>query len=140
MRSMLPRCVLFAAGSVLAGCAGPNAQQQWERARSADSTGARVYDAECASCHGATGTGARGVPELVGPGALPLHRPKRQPFRTAQDVFDYTSREMPLPPKYKGSLAEKDYWSVVSFLVRAKGFAVPDGGLSPANARSVQIN
>ena len=140
MPSMLAKVVLFAAGSMGPACAGPNVQQQWESARTIDRTGARVYDAECASCHGATGAGARGVPELAGSSALPLHAGERQPFRTARDLFDYTSREMPLPRKFKGSLPADDYWAVVAFLVRAKGVTLPEAGLSPANASSIRIN
>ncbi|HEY8944798.1 MAG TPA: cytochrome c [Polyangiaceae bacterium] len=129
---------------LLSACATQRATgQEWEVARAADPTGARVYDAQCAGCHGTSGEGARGIPELVGADALPLHGSKRQgatAFKTAQDVFDYTSSKMPLPRKLAGSLSESDYWAVVSFLVRAKGASLPPGGLTPDNARSIVIN
>jgi mono/diheme cytochrome c family protein len=143
MRSMCSKFPVLATW-LLSACAGQRVTaQQWELARTAEPTGARVYDAQCASCHGSLGDGARGVPELVGPGALPIRRNKRQEdatFQTAQDVFEYTSTKMPLPPKRAGSLRESDYWIVVSFLIRAKGASLPPGGLAPHNARSIRIN
>jgi cytochrome c len=105
--------------------------------------GARVYDARCAGCHGSSGDGARGVPELVGPDALPLRRDRRQgskTFQTARDVFDYTSTTMPLPSKRAGSLRDHEYWAVVSFLLRAKGLRIPPGGVTPEAAQSIHVN
>ena len=140
----MPSKLALLAACFLSACAGQRAVgQQWKLARGADPTGARVYDAQCADCHGVTGEGARGIPELVGPDALLLERRKRQEgrtFQTAQDVFDYTSTKMPLPPKRVGSLDASDYWAVVSFLLRAKGTSLPPGGLAPDNARSIMIN
>jgi cytochrome c len=140
----MPSKLALLAACLLSACASQRAAgQQWKVARAADPTGARVYDAQCAGCHGATGEGARGIPELVGADALLLQRNKRQEgrtFQTAQDVLDYTSTKMPLPPKRVGSLYESDYWAVVSFLLRAKGTSLPPGGLTPDNARSIAIN
>jgi mono/diheme cytochrome c family protein len=145
---MLPMPLRFAllAACISCACASQRATgqgQEWALARRADPTGARVYDAHCAGCHGATGEGARGIPALVGAEALVFQRGKRQEgktFQTAQDVFDYTSTKMPLPPKRVGSLSERDYWAVVSFLLRAKGASLPPGGLTPLNARSIMVN
>ena len=141
----MPAKIAVIAAWVLSACAAPprGVRHQWELARGADPTGARVYETQCAGCHGETGEGARGIPELVGADALLPRRSKRQDgktFQTAQDVFDYTSTKMPLPPKRVGSLSERDYWAVVSFLIRAKGASLPPGGLTPENARSIMIN
>lgn len=138
----VPSKSLFLAAWLVPACAGNRAPaQQWDLARATEPSGARVYDAQCGTCHGSRGEGARGIPALLGQGALPLQRRGRQrevPFRTAQDVFEYTSVKMPLPPTRAGTLSEREYWSVVSFLVR--GRAAPAEAVTPATARSIVIN
>jgi mono/diheme cytochrome c family protein len=47
---------------------------------------------------------------------------------------------MPLPKKKVGTLSDQQYWDVVGYLLAASGRKVPEGGLSPDNAASVQVN
>jgi mono/diheme cytochrome c family protein len=124
----------------LAGCAStrPNAST-WLAAREAVPPAARIYDRECASCHGTSGDGTRGIPPLVGDGALPFERDNRRAFKTARDLYDYVSTTMPLPPKKIGTLPSDEYWLVVELLVRTRGVDVPHAGLSMGNADAIEL-
>jgi mono/diheme cytochrome c family protein len=136
------------------------------KARVASPPGADAFDRECASCHGRRGEGLTIAPAVMGVGALaeyprndasssdpayatsaPIqgdsaHVPgqaKREPFHTAQDVYDYVSSRMPLPKSAAGTLKPEEYWAIVNFLLIANGVAVPAGGVSEANAKSVAL-
>jgi mono/diheme cytochrome c family protein len=76
----------------------------------------------------------------MGAAALPPSGSDRGTFMTGQDVFDYVKSEMPLPKKKVGTLSDQQYWDVVGYLLAASGRKVPEGGLSPDNAASVQVN
>lgn len=129
--------------------------------------GAAVYRRECASCHGERGEGLASNPAVMGSGALPMYerdpststnpalqdpaeRQRQQnlppgadvrgAFRTAQDLHDYVSREMPLPRSKAGTLKPDDYWAVVNFLLLGHGVNVPSGGVNASNASGVPIN
>jgi mono/diheme cytochrome c family protein len=128
--------------------------------------GAAVYRRECAACHGERGEGLASSPAIMGSGALPMYerdpatstnpamqdpaerlRTQNLPpgadvrgaFRTAQDLFAYVSREMPLPRSKAGTLKPEDYWAVTNYVLMGHGVAVPAGGVNPSNAASVPI-
>lgn len=124
------------------GCASSTAGVSVEQARSASPRGAKVYERECSGCHGDDGGGLSGTPRVMGAGALPLRGAsgKLGPLRSAKDVFDYVSSEMPLPKARVGSLPEADYWAVVEFMLRGAGKDVPAEGLSAATASSIVVN
>ena len=135
------------------------------RAQDQAGQGATVYANECAKCHGQRGEGSGGVPALLGPGALPEYprnvggsgdplltdpqqlqiqaqtRPagaaSRDTFRNAQDLFTYTSTQM--PKGHAGELKPADYWAVVNFVLAAQGASLPAGGVGPANAGTIPI-
>jgi mono/diheme cytochrome c family protein len=135
------------------------------KAKSQASQGADVFARECASCHGERGEGLARAPAIIGFGALPLYprdsasspaftdpaqlqiqaqsRPpgvaSRDPFRTAQDLYNYVSTRMPLPKSRIGSLKPEEYWAIINFLLTAHGSKVPEGGVTPSNAGSVPI-
>ena len=69
----------------------------------------------------------------------PPGAPSRDPFRTAQDLFNYVSTKMPLPKSRAGTLKPEEYWAITNFILVAHGASVPDGGITPENAGSVQI-
>jgi len=135
------------------------------KARSQSEQGATVFANECAKCHGQRGEGMGSAPDVMGPSALPEYprnavntsdpalsdpqmlqiqaqgRPAgsswRDPFRTAQDLFQFVSTHMP-----KGHVADvkpADQWAVVSFMLAAQGTTLPAGGVGPANAGSIRI-
>jgi mono/diheme cytochrome c family protein len=135
------------------------------QARSQSEKGATVFANECAKCHGQRGEGIGNAPDVLGPSALPQYprstvntsdpalsdpqmlqleaqaRPSgaswRDPFRTAQDLFNFTSTHM--PKGHAADLKPMDHWAVVSFMLAVQGATLPAGGIGPANAGSVQI-
>jgi len=137
----------------------------FSRAKDQAAQGEGVFTNECAKCHGPRGEGRGGVPALLGPGALPEYprdlassgdpsvtdpqllqleaqaRPAgaawRDTFRTAQDLYNFTSTRM--PKGHAGGLNPADYWSVVNFILAAQGATLPAGGIGPANATSIPI-
>jgi mono/diheme cytochrome c family protein len=135
------------------------------RAHDQANQGATIFAGECAQCHGQRGEGIGVVPAILGPGALPEYprnmggssdpgltdpqllqieaqaRPAgaawRDPFRNVQDLYNFTSTQMPKGDK--GKLKPADYWAVVNFLLVAQGAILPAGGVGPANASSTPI-
>jgi len=67
----------------------------------------------------------------------PAGAPKREPFNTAEDVYNYISKRM--PQKAAGSLKPEEYWSILNFMLMAHGVAVPNGGINASNANAVTI-
>jgi hypothetical protein len=145
------------------GATEPN----FARAKSQAPEGAALFSQQCASCHGERGESVSAAPYVLGPDALPeyprernitadpnagdptalrlearsrpLGAPWRDPFRTAQDLFNYVSKSMPLPEKRAGSLSPEAYWSIVNFMLVAHGVEVPSGGVTPGNAAGVKL-
>ena len=135
------------------------------QARGQAGQGADIFANECAKCHGQRGEGVGNASAILGPGALPEYprssagpqgsaltdpqliqieaqgRPAgaawRDPFRNAQDLFDFTSTHM--PSGRVGALKPAEQWAVVGFMLAAQGAHLPAAGLGPANAGSIQI-
>ncbi|MGB8293802.1 MAG: c-type cytochrome [Polyangia bacterium] len=135
------------------------------RANDQAAAGATAYAAECAKCHGQRGEGLASAPAIMGPGALPEYprnsgtsgdptlidyvqlqieaqaRPAgaawRDPFKNAQDLYNFTSTHM--PREHAGELKQDQYWAVMNFLLAAQGASLPAGGVGPANASSIPI-
>jgi hypothetical protein len=129
--------------------------------------GATLFAQQCAGCHGQRGESSGTAPYVLGPGALPeypreknltadpaagdpaalrlearsrpLGAPWRDPFRNAQDLYNYVSKYMPLPEKKAGSLTPEAYWAIVNFMLVAHGVRVPTGGVNPQNASTVKL-
>jgi len=136
----------------------------WAAANSKATQGSKFFEQKCASCHGQRGEGIT-APAIIGYGALPEYprqsnlasnaalndpselqlrewsrpagTPKREPFKTAQDVYNYISQRMPL--REAGSLKPEEYWSILNFMLLAHGAPVPAEGISASNAASVLI-
>jgi mono/diheme cytochrome c family protein len=153
---------------VSSGCASTPAgasDANLARAKSQASQGAELFARECASCHGQRGEGMASAPSIIGVGALPLYArenssgpaftdpaqlqiqsqsrppgvPKREPFRTAEDLHEYVSTHMPLPKKRAGTLKPDEYWAIVNFVLAAHGTNLPEGGITPSNAGTIKI-
>ncbi len=161
-------CLLVLSGVIGLGCAAAQlgaTPSELAKARSQSEQGARLFADQCGSCHGQSGEGQSGAPEILGPGALPEYprssagssgsaagdpqllqieaqaRPAgaawRDPFRTAQDLYAFSKTHMP-----KGNTSELtagDHWAIVGFMLAAQGAKLPAGGLGPANASSIQV-
>lgn len=154
---------LAACSATPLGASEPNLANAQKKA----GPGGDLFDKECAACHGKRGEGLTNAPAIIGASALPEYprdkslstnpalsnnaqqqaqdntrppgAPSRDPFRTAQDLFNYTSTKMPLPKSRAGTLKPEEYWAIVNFMLLAHGSAVPDGGINASNAASVQI-
>jgi hypothetical protein len=92
-------------------------------------TGALVFAAKCAACHGAQGQGGLGDPLVGGQGTLASAKPKRTvgsywPYATT--LFDYIRRAMPY--NAPESLSADEVYAVSAFLLN-------QNGIVPANTR-----
>ena len=79
--------------------------------------GRAVYDAACASCHGAALQGVFEAPALAGPTFVSAWR-----TRTTRELLDFVQTRM--PPVAPGSLGERGNLDVIAYLLQANG-AVP---------------
>lgn len=85
--------------------------------------GAQVFALRCAICHAATLQGIdRKGPALVGP-------PIRARHWKLGPLFSYVSHEM--PANARGSLSQREYLSVVAFLLKRNGHPAGPTALSP---------
>jgi cytochrome c5 len=137
------------------------------KAQSGAPAGGAAFKQECAACHGERGESAGQAPSILGEGALPelpretdfntepagadpeLMRlrsqtrpagaPSRDPFRTAEDLYRYVSKRMPMPAAKAGSLSPDEYWAIINFMLLAHGVSVPPGGVNASNAGSVKL-
>ena len=92
-------------------------------------TGAHLFAAKCAACHGAQGQGGLGDPLIGGQGTLASAKPKRTvgsywPYATT--LFDYIRRAMPYNAPESHSADE--VYAVSAFLLN-------QNGIVPANTR-----
>lgn len=123
------------AAALLTGCAkkmaGDPADPEEKPSEGGQKTaGATLFEKHCAKCHGVAGKGTDRAPAVVGEGALTR-------FTTAQDIFDFVSKEM--PDDAPGSLTEPEYWAIVAFDLRANGLDI-DEPLGPDNAASIRVH
>jgi mono/diheme cytochrome c family protein len=84
--------------------------------------GAAVYNANCASCHGANGTGGPADPLVGGIGTLASKKPVKTvgsywPYATT--LFDYIRRAMPFNAPW--SLSNDDVYAVSAYLLSLNG-------------------
>jgi cytochrome c len=89
--------------------------------------GQRVFDDQCATCHGRNGHGATvpdsfrayagmKAPPVAGKGALPN-------MQTAENVFTFVKQHMPLHKP--GSLSDQNVLDIVAFELKANDMAKP---------------
>jgi len=97
-------------------------------------TGARVFAAQCAACHGARGEGGLGDPLVGGHGTLASAKPKRTvgsywPYATT--LFDYIRRAMPY--NAPESLSADEVYAVSAFLLNQNGIVQANTRLDAAS-------
>ena len=143
--------ILFLMAGLVAGACGASQQGATPRALSAARSrapeGARIYDQQCASCHGERGEGLSSSPSVMGPTALPVVAAAtsagdstRPAFRSAEDLFAYVSAWMPRPSERIVSLSPEEYWAVVNYLLIATGAPVPASGVNAGNASTIPVH
>jgi mono/diheme cytochrome c family protein len=157
---LLGAAVVIACGATQRGATDANMAS----ANSKAADGGKLFGQKCASCHGQRGEGTT-APAVIGYGALPEYpkesslannpafndpselklressrpagAPKREAFRTAQDVFNYIHQRMPM--REAGSLNPDEYWAILNFMLVAHGSAVPASGIISSNASTVAV-
>lgn len=111
--------------------------------------GATLYQAQCASCHGANGEGVPGNP----PGPALIGREPREGFGFGNDpklvrtvgnywpeaatLFDYIKRTMPLTAP--GSLSDDDVYSLTAHLLVANEILPSGATLDSASLMAVRM-
>ena len=105
-------------------------------------SGKALYGANCASCHGANGTGGED-PAVVGikTGALPIRAAagskRTAKFQTASDLYQYVKTTM--PQDGPGTLKDGEYLAVTAWMLQANGIAV-SAPLDATNAASINLH
>lgn len=137
------------------------------KARNGSPQGFALFEEHCSGCHGERGESGSRAPRLMGEGALPEYPPERNvnadpaagdpellrlraqtrpagapwrdPFHTADDLYRYVSKNMPLPAQKAGSLSPEQYWAIINFVLLAHGVQVPPEGVTANNASSLKL-
>lgn len=83
--------------------------------------GAKIYTANCASCHGATGLGDGPGAKALNPRPANLAWLSRMPMSRWDAFMFWTVSEGGAPvgsamPSFKASLSEQDRWAVVAYV------------------------
>jgi len=104
--------------------------------------GQKLFAANCASCHGGEGQGAKG-PALVGASALPANPPptakvRTQRFRTAGDVLDFMKKNMPM--NAPGSLTDDQYAAILAYDLHANGVDLAGKKVDKSSASSIVLH
>lgn len=160
---LVSAAVVLSCASAQYGATDANLAQ----ARNAVPAGAALFQQRCAGCHGERGESRTGAPPVLGEGALPEYprardlntdpasgdpealklqaqsrpqgAPWRDPFRTAQNLYDFVSANMPPSEQQRAQISASDYWAIINFMLLAHGVPVPPGGVTEANAGSVKL-
>jgi cytochrome c len=103
-------------------------------------TGAHIFAAQCAACHGAQGQGLIGDALVGGQGTLATAKPKRTigsywPYATT--LFDYIRRAMPY--NAPESLSANEVYAVCAFLLNQNGVVPPDTRLDAVSLPRVKM-
>jgi cytochrome c len=103
-------------------------------------TGANVFAAKCAACHGALGQGLIGDALVGGRGTLASAKPKRTvgsywPYATT--LFDYIRRAMPY--NAPESLSADEVYALSAFLLNQNGIVPPDTRLDAQSLQKIRM-
>nr|WKF61301.1 hypothetical protein HUO10_005832 [Paraburkholderia busanensis] len=97
-------------------------------------TGAHVFAAKCAACHGAGGEGGLGDALVGGQGTLASAKPKRTVgsyWPHATTLFDYIRRAMPY--NAPESLSSDEVYALCAFVLNRNGIVPADTRLDAAS-------
>jgi len=104
--------------------------------------GAKVYEAKCASCHGADGKSGKGLadPLVGGTGTLNSAKPVKTvgsfwPYATT--LFDYTRRAMPLDAPQ--SLSDDEVYAVSAYVLKLNGIIGNDDEMNAKTLPKVKM-
>ena len=102
--------------------------------------GAAVYNANCAACHGANGTGGPADPLVGGIGTLASKKPVKTvgsywPYATT--LFDYVRRAMPFNAPQ--SLSNDEVYAVSAYLLFLNGIINPEARMDAKTLPQVNM-
>jgi cytochrome c len=105
--------------------------------------GAKLFNDNCASCHGDKGEGTKTGPAVVGKDALPKDPPKKAKYRkvkfeTALDVANYVMKSM--PADNPGGLDPKQYWDIMAFDLKANGVDVSGKHIDEKTTADIKLH
>jgi cytochrome c len=105
--------------------------------------GGKLFEKNCAKCHGNEGQGTKKAPAVVGKEALPLDPPataklRKTQFHTAQDVAEFVSTKM--PANKPGSLSADQYYAILAFDLQANGVDVSGKKIDPTTAATIKLH
>jgi cytochrome c len=127
----------------VAACGGATPEAASASGEDQVATGAKLYAANCASCHGSGGEGDAKVPAVVGKNALPLDakppsEARKSKFHTAADVFQFVKGNM--PPNKGGSLTDEQYAAILAFDLKANGVDLGGKKIDATSASSFVLH
>lgn len=93
--------------------------------------GGTIYADSCARCHGVDGQGSGRTPALVGSKA------KLDKYGTAQGLFDYISKQMPLGAA--GTLPKESYLRLIAFCLVQNGYVSPSTQISADQISTIKL-
>jgi PQQ-dependent dehydrogenase (methanol/ethanol family) len=96
------------------------------------STGATIFSANCASCHGAQLQG-QSAPSLIGA----RFATSLKSYGNASAMYDFISKQM--PANKPGSLSADQYLAVTAYILQQNGFTAGDQPLSTSTLSSVSF-
>ena len=108
--------------------------------RGSVSRGHKVFDQQCAGCHGAKGEGGVGDKLVGGQGTLATPKPIRTvgsywPY--APTLFDYIRRAM--PQNAPQSLSNEDVYAVCAYILNLNGLLPSDAALDAKTLSAIEM-
>lgn len=107
-------------------------------------TGAKLFETQCAACHGATLAGGSGDRLIGGRGTLVNDDPKKAPIKTVESywpyattLFDYIKRAMPMTAP--GSLSNDDVYALSAYILSEARIVPSDATLDQASLAQVKM-
>jgi cytochrome c len=103
-------------------------------------TGARIFAAQCASCHGAKGEGVLGDRLTGGRGTLASEKPVRTVgsyWPCATTLFDYIRRAMPYNAPQ--SLSADEVYAVSAWILNQNGIVPDDARLDAHSLAAIRM-
>jgi S-disulfanyl-L-cysteine oxidoreductase SoxD len=106
--------------------------------------GRKVYETQCAACHGMNLEGGQGDRLIGGRGSLKGNDPAKPPIKTVESywpyattLFDYIKRAMPLTAP--GSMSSEDVYAVSAYILARAKIVPEDATLDARTLAAVRM-